>query len=152
MSQPPNQQTYGGPPQHQRGGYNPQGRPMGAWQPAAPTSLQMASQQQNAANQQYAPSQQRGGAYTVPPHMANPYAYGYAPQYPPQQQQQQQQQRVGSWNPTYTSNVYAPNAYYQQQGIPQQQQAQKQPAAAPRAKKPLVITVRLPLMSCCLIM
>ena len=155
MSQPPNQHNnpYGGPP-HPHGGYN-NPRPMGAWQPAAPTSLQVAAQGQQ---QQPNPAQQYGqqqpvrtGAYTVPPPQMNPYAYHnpYAQQYP--------QPRVGGWNPAYGGNMYgAPNPamYYQPPGPggPPGQQPPVQPVPqaaaaaaavpAPRPKKALVITVR----------
>jgi len=148
MSQPPSQHNnpYGGPPPHSQqrgnGGVYNNARPMGAWQPAAPTSLQMAAQGQHPSAQQYGQQQPgRGGSYAVPPQM-NPYAYHnpYAQQYPGQQ-------RVSGWNPAYAGNMYgAPNPamYYQQGGgPPQQSQSQPAPAAvpAPRPKKALVITV-----------
>jgi hypothetical protein len=164
MSQPPpnqhnNPYAGGGAPQQQRGaggGYS-NARLMGAWQPAAPTSLQMTAQGQQPNPQQYGQQQQPGrggGGYTVPPPQMNPYAYNpYAQQYPPQQG------RVGGWNPAYAGNMYGnpnPTMYYPQQGGPpqqQQQQQQQQPPAstqgassaaavpAPRPKKALVITV-----------
>eukprot|EP00980_Cylindrotheca_fusiformis_P021277 scaffold8194_cov118-Cylindrotheca_fusiformis.AAC.8 len=148
--QPPNQghnMYYGNP-----GGQQQQQRPMGAWQPAAPTSLQMAQQQQQQPYGQQQQQQQRNpaGSYAVPPNM-NPYAAYHNPYYAQQQaaaaQQHQQQhgQRVGGWNPTYSGTpMYQanPNMYYQQQQPQQQQQQQPKPAQAPapRPKKALVIT------------
>ena len=156
MSEPPNQRNnpYGGPPPHLQqsgssaGGYNTgTGRPMGAWQPAAPTSLQMAGQGGGQQQQQQPYGQQHPPGYTVQPQM-NPYAYNpYAAQ---QQYQMQPGRGPAQWNPAYANTMYgAPNMYYQQQpGRPQSQQIQPplsgaSPVAvpAPRPKKALVITV-----------
>ncbi|KAG7345792.1 MIF4G domain containing protein [Nitzschia inconspicua] len=97
----------GGPPPQppsQVGGGNPYVMPpnagrgnMGAWQPTAPTSLQMAANTAQGVQQQ-------------PPQQQQP-----TPQYAPQQQQQQQQQQPQGYptgmNPYATYNPYAAASY-----------------------------------------
>eukprot|EP00934_Nitzschia_sp_Nitz4_P002866 Nitzschia sp. Nitz4//scaffold23_size168460//46245//49725//NITZ4_002210-RA/size168460-snap-gene-0.153-mRNA-1//-1//CDS//3329543608//2856//frame0 len=144
MSQPPNQRNmpYGGPHQQQQqgGGYNP-GRPgTSAWQPAAPTSHQMAGQQM------YQQQQQRPGMMPQQYAMQNQYAMQ---QYMMQQQYYQQQgyshQDVMHRGPegAYQGNMYGGAAVYAPPPNMQQRQGAQQSRPTiqpPAAKKISVIT------------